>query len=72
MSALTWHVEEFISLWRTLTIFLFALSEFRKKNAGKKAAVSKGKGDEKGNEKKKKRKLEEGEPSDKSNGGGDE
>jgi hypothetical protein len=34
--------------------------------------VSKGKGDEKGNEKKKKRKLEEGEPSDKGNGGGDE
>lgn len=49
-----------------------SLEEFRKKNAGKKAAVSKGKGDEKGNEKKKKRKLEEGEPSDKSNGGGDE
>jgi hypothetical protein len=34
--------------------------------------VSKGKGDEKGNEKKKKRKLEEGEPSDKGKGGGDE
>lgn len=49
-----------------------SLEEFRKKNAGKKAAVSKGKGDEKGNEKKKKRKLEEGEPSDKGNGGGDE
>ncbi|CAJ2654685.1 DNA polymerase epsiion subunit 3-like protein [Trifolium pratense] len=42
-----------------------SLEEFRKKNAGKKAAVSKGKGDEKGNEKKKKRKLEKGEPSDK-------
>jgi len=55
--------------WRTLTLFLFGLSEFRKKNAGKKAAVPKGKGDEKGKgeEKKKKRKAE-GEPSDKGDG----
>jgi DNA polymerase epsilon subunit 3 len=50
-----------------LTLFLFDLSEFRKKNAGKKAAVPKGKGDEKG----KKRKAE-GEPSDKGDGGDDD
>lgn len=59
------------SLWWTLTLVLPGLPEFRKKNADKKAAVSK----EKGSEMKKKRKLED-ESSDKGEGeeveGGDD
>lgn len=56
-----------VQFWWTLTLYLFVLSEFRKKNAGKKAAVSK----EKGDEKNKKRKLET-EPSDKGDGEDDQ
>ena len=65
------HLLCLCGLWQTLTLLLFGLSEFRKKNAGKKAAVPKGKGDER----KKKRKAEaepEAEPSDKGDGGDDD
>lgn len=57
------HFLCLLSFYFTLTLFLHCLTEFRKKNAGKKAAVSKGKEDQP----KKKRKLE-GESSAKGNG----